>query len=302
MPVLSSTQRGALYALAGMGLYSLYDMTIKFLGGNYSSLQVLFCAATFAIPLILAQTAVMGPLGALKPNLPKMIAARSLVAALNGVIGAYAFAHLPLAECYAVFFLMPLMISLLAIPLLGEPVDMPKGLAIVAGLAGVLLVLRPGQLPLSLGHLAAFVSAALGALNYVLLRKTSGLESQGTLMLYPMLAQYAIVAAAMPFVWQPMSASHWGLTALMGVELIAGSIFVIAAYRRAPVIVAAPMQYSQIIWATIFGALFFNEHLDVPKALGIAIIIAAGIFILMRSAPIPPPNRSDHAPPLANRR
>lgn len=283
MPILSTTQRGALFAVAGMGLYALYDITIKFLGGSYTSLQILFCAASFALPLILLQTAMRGPLSALKPKMPRMLAGRSVVAALNGVIGAYGFAHLPLAECYAVFFLMPLMISLLAVPLLGEPIDLPKALAILAGLAGVLIVLRPGQSALTLGHLAAFTSASLGALNYVLLRKTSGHESQGTLMLFPMLAQYAIVGAAMPFVWQPMTASAWGLTALMGAELVAGSILIIAAYRRAPVIVAAPMQYSQIIWATVFGALFFNEHMDLAKSLGIAIIMAAGIFILVRS-------------------
>ena len=135
--------RGAFFGLAAMGLYCLYDVTIKFFGPDYSPLQVLFCAGLVFVPLILVQLRLSGQ-GGLRPVYPGLTAVRVVAGLLNGTIGAYAFSVLPLAESYAVFFLMPLMIAGLAVPLLGEPMGLGRGLAIVAGFAGVLIALQPG--------------------------------------------------------------------------------------------------------------------------------------------------------------
>lgn len=281
----SDSLRGALYALAAMGLYCLYDVTIKQLGGSYTPLQILFCAGLFFVPMILAQLAISGQGGRqnLIPVLKGWMALRVCATLINGIVGAYAFSVLPLAQCYAVFFLMPLMISVLAVPLLGERMDLARGLAVLVGFAGVIVALQPGAVHLGLGHLAAFAGAALGALNYVMLRKSSAVERPGVQMLYPALAQFLVTAATMPFLWLPMPAGDWLLTFLMAVEVFAGSLFIIAAYRCAPVIVVAPMQYSQIIWAAILGWLLFGESMGLAMLLGISLICAAGLFILVGS-------------------
>ena len=282
--------RGAMFGLAAMGLYCLYDVTIKFLGSDYSPLQVLFCAGLVFVPLTLLQLG-LSRAGSLWPVLPRWTALRVVVALLNGVLGAYAFSVLPLAECYAVFFLMPLMIAGLAVPMLNEPMDLARGLAIIAGFVGVLIALQPGAgSGLGLGHLAAFTAAVLGAVNYVVLRKTGAIEKPGVLLLYPALAQLIAVGLAMPAIMLPMPAFHWLLTSLMGLEVFVGGLLIIAAYRTAPPIVVAPMQYSQIIWAAILGRLIFNEALTPALILGITIIISAGLFILLyhpqKAAPI----------------
>ena len=179
----NSNLRGALYGIAAMGLYCLYDVTIKLLGSDFSPLQILFCAGLVFVPLILVQTFWSGR-ASLRPMMPRLTALRVVVSLVNSVVGAYAFSVLPLAECYAVFFLMPLMIALLAVPALGEPMDLARGLAIAIGFGGVIFALQPGgDTQLGLGHLAAFTAAALGAVNYVILRKTSGVETPGVLML-----------------------------------------------------------------------------------------------------------------------
>lgn len=277
----NSNLRGALFGIAAMGLYCLYDVTIKLLGSNYSPLQILFCAGLVFVPLILLQTFWSGR-ASLRPVMPGLTVARVAVAMLNSMFGAYAFSVLPLAECYAVFFLMPLMIALLAVPALGEPMDLARGLAIAIGFGGVIIALQPGgDASLGLGHLAAFTAAALGAVNYVILRKTSSVESTGVLLLYPATVQLAAVGLAMPSLWVPMPAAHWALTSLMGVEVFAGGLLIIAAYRIAAAIVVAPMQYSQIIWAALLGWLLFDEKMSPAMILGIAIIIAAGLYILL---------------------
>ena len=89
-----------------------------------------------------------------------------------------------------------------------------------------------------------------------------------------------VTGLAMPLVWLPMPLPHLGLSLLMAVELVAGGLVIIAAYRAAPVIVVAPMQYSQIVWGVAFGTLFFAETLDLPTAIGIGIIISSGLVIL----------------------
>jgi len=104
-------------------------------------------------------------------------------------------------------------------------------------------------------------------------------------------AQYRVaVGVVMPSVWVPMPLEHWALTGLMGLELFVGGLLIIMAYRNAPVIIVAPMQYSQIIWAAILGWLLFDEAMTPMMIVGISIIIAAGLFILTRSNTAAAPN------------
>jgi S-adenosylmethionine uptake transporter len=197
-----------------------------------------------------------------------------------------------------VFFLMPLLIALLAVPVLGEAMDLPRGLAILGGLLGVLVALRPGQEPLQWGHLAALAGASFGAVSYIILRKTSGVERPGVVLVYPLAAMVLALGCVMPWVWVPMTMRDLGLTFLMAVELYVGGLMIVAAYRHAAAIIVAPMQYSQIIWAGVFGGLLFGERLDALTLAGIAIIILCGLFILWRSsmqAAHPMPTRFDPA-------
>lgn len=267
------------------GLYAGYDVTIKFFGGVLNPMQVLFCAAAFSAPMYLAHLLATGQGRNLWPVLPRWTLARIAVTLVNGVLGAYAFSVLPLAETYAIMFLMPLLISLLAWPILGEAIDLTRGLAILAGFAGVVLALGPagGQGGLETGHLAALGAATLGAANYVIVRRTSGVEKTGVILLYPTLAMMIALGFLMPGIWQPMTAPQWGLTFLMALELYVGGFAIVAAYRHAAAIVVAPMQYSQIIWAAAYGWLLFGEVISLTTGLGIAVIIAAGLFLLWRS-------------------
>ena len=119
-------------------------------------------------------------------------------------------------------------------------------------------------------------------MNYTLLRKTGGTERTVVLMMYPMVAQLAVVSLVMPFVYVPMPLGDMALTAFMGVAAVAGSFAIIAAYRSARAIVVAPMQYSQIIWAAVVGAVLFGETMSLPTIMGTALIILSGIVIVAR--------------------
>lgn len=298
MPVPQSNLRGAFLSLAAFAFYATHDVVVKFLGGSYTAFQIIFFSGLLGFPMVSMLLMSDRTDGNLIPKHPWWTALRTISAVLTGVGGFYAFSVLPLAQCYAIFFAMPILITLLAIPILGEKIGPRRGMAIIVGLIGVIIVLRPGEVDLGLGHLAALSAATTGAMTSVIIRKVGHNERAIVLMLYPMVANVLAMAVILPFVYHPMPLFDFGALALMSVLGLIGSILIIAAYRTAPAIIVAPMQYSQIIWAVFYGWLLFDERLDLPTAIGTGVIIASGIYIVLREGT---PSVSENRPVLENR-
>ena len=202
-------------ALVACGLYACSDITIKFLGAGYNPFQIIFFAGLLTFPLIAGQIAADPTEANLRPRLPGLMALRSAIALVNCVLGTYAFANLPLAQCYAIFFTMPMLITIISVPVLGEKIDLLRGLAVVVGMVGVIIALDPGAADLSWAHAAAVIGAVMGAGNYVLIRKTGAEERTAVLLLYPLILQMVVATLALPFVYQPMPLRDMGLSALM---------------------------------------------------------------------------------------
>lgn len=280
--------QGALLGLCSFGLYALSDVTIKFMGQGLMAVQIIFTAALCSLPFILLQAATSAGGFSMRPVLLKWTVVRIGLTVVNSVIVSYTFTKLPIAQAYAIFFCMPLIITVLAVPLLGERLDLARVMAVVVGFSGVLIALRPGSIPLQLAHLTAIMGATLGALNSLLLRKIGNKERPSVILLWPALAQVLILAIFLPWVWQPMGLFAWSLALLIGVLSTCGGILIIAAYSRAPAIVVAPMQYSQILWGSLCAALIFGEKMDALMVLGIGVIIGAGLYLLWKSGqPLP---------------
>ncbi|OYX22549.1 MAG: EamA family transporter [Rhodobacterales bacterium 32-66-7] len=280
---MNSTLRGALLSLLAFGLYATHDVVVKLLGESFTSFQIMFFSGLMAFPLVTLM--LMGDRrdGTLIPAHPWWSALRAVSAVATGAMGFYAFSQLPMAVCYAIFFAMPLLITLMAIPLLGEKVGIRRGVAVVVGLVGVLIVLRPGGgQGFTLGHLAAVGASFTGALTSVIVRKIGQDERSVVLMLYPMVLTFFAMGAILPFVYVPMTVTDLALSAVMAFLGLLAGLAVIAAYRAAPAVIVAPMQYSQIIWAAVYGWLFFQESVDLYTAVGSAVIIASGVYIVLR--------------------
>ncbi len=295
---MHSNLRGALLSLASFGVYATHDVIVKALGANYAPFQIIFFAGLLGFPLITIMLMSDRTDGTLIPKHPWWTAIRTVSAVLTGLGGFYAFSVLPLAQCYAIFFAMPILITLLAIPLLGERIGLHRGVAVVVGLAGVLVVLQPGEVDFSLGHLAALSAAFMGALTSVIVRKVGKAERSIVLMLYPMVANFVVMGAALPFFYKPMPLDHLGLLGAMAAMGLIGGLLSIYAYRAAPAVIVAPMQYSQMLWAVFYGWLFFSESLDWNTALGSSVIIASGMYIVLREGT---PTVSSNRPVLENR-
>ena len=292
--------RGALTALLAFALFASHDVLVKTLGDGYSAFQIVFFSVLFSFPLTTIMLMRDAAEASLFPRHPGWMVARTVASVITGACAFYAFSVLPLAQVYAILFAAPLIITMLSVPLLGEVVGPHRWLAVLAGLVGVVVVLRPGggDAALGLGHAAALGAACLGAFASVVVRKIGRDERPVVLLLYPLVANFVVMGAAMPFVYRPVPLADLGLLAAVAALSLAATMLLIQAYRAAPAGLVAPMQYSQIVWATLFGVLFFDEAPDGFTALGAGIIIGSGLYILFREAR---PGASANRPTLENR-
>ena len=284
MPMMKSNLRGALMALISFAIYSTHDVFVKFLGGQYSPVQIIFFSVMFGFPLVALMLIGDRNDGNLRPKHPWWTLLRTGSAMVTGLAAFYAFSVLPLAQTYAILFAAPLLITLLAIPILGEKVGIRRGLAIVVGLMGVMIVLRPSGAELGLGHMAALAAAVSSSLASVIVRKIGPDERSVVLMLYPMIANFVVLGLALPFVYKPMPIEHLGMIAIIASFSFVAGLFIIDAYKSAEAVIVAPMQYSQMIWAAFFGYFIFNESPDQWTLIGAAVIMSSGLYIVLRES------------------
>lgn len=282
MPAENSNLRGVAFGLAAFGVFATHDVLIKWLGGHYAPFQIIFFASLMSFPLVTFALMSDASPGHLRPAHPWWSALRTICVVGAMLCGFYAFSVLPLTQVYAILFMTPLVITVLSIPVLGERVGWRRGLAVLAGLAGVVIVLRPGQAELSVGHLAALAASLFSGTASVVVRRIGRDERPVVLLLYPMAANFLIMGGLLTLVYKPMPLVHFGGTALIALLGFAAGLGLIAAYRRAEAALVAPMQYSQILWATLYGYLLFDETPDRQTLAGAAIIILSGLFIVFR--------------------
>jgi drug/metabolite transporter (DMT)-like permease len=277
---MSPALKGALFGLLGFGLFSLADATIKFLGGTYSPVQIVAYAGAFSLPLI-GLLWLWAPVS-LRPVHPWLMAIRTMALIGNGLLVTYAFTAMPLAQAYAIFFTMPLVLTLLAWPLLGDRIDVFGALAVVLGLIGVVVALNPGRVEFDIAHVAAVGGVLLAAIHYLIVRKTGGVEANVPMLLYPVLGQTVSAFLLLPGRHVPMPPADLATVAGLALSGFTGTLMMFAAYRAAAPIVVAPTQYSQIAWAALFGALFFGEPMTWQTGIGMAIIAVAGVMVVAR--------------------
>jgi drug/metabolite transporter (DMT)-like permease len=281
---MTASLKGLVTALIAFGFFSTHDAIIKALGSSYPVFQIIFFSMLFAfVPIsiiVLADKAVDN----FRPHHPWLVLLRSLLAIVAMSCGFYAFTTLPLAEVYALLFAMPLLVTIFSVPLLGETVRMQRWAAVIAGLIGVLIVLRPGVTELTPGHFAALTAACASAMSSIVVRKIGGEERSAVLILYPMLVSLLAMSMTLPVVYVPIELGDLGLMAMIGFLSVAAQLFTIFAYRAAPAAFVAPIQYSQILWATLYGAVFFAETPDIYVAVGSSVIILSGIFVVWRES------------------
>jgi S-adenosylmethionine uptake transporter len=265
-------------------MFSTADACIKALGGlGMSIFEILFL-----VTLVSFSTFGLG-----KPvhekwseifhlHRPGLVLLRAFGGTLAGLLGVYAFTTLPFAEAYSLLFLMPAFATILSIPILGEEVGWRRWIAVVLGFVGVLLVVRPGFRDLHLGHLSAALAAVFAAMSMIVLRIIGQTEKRISVLAVVYLCALAVNAPLLVFGFTVPTWHEAGLVLLAGLVGGVGQITMFNALKLAPANRIAPAQYSQIIWAVVFGAAFFGELPDGIAFFGMALVVGSGLFTFLR--------------------
>jgi drug/metabolite transporter (DMT)-like permease len=281
----ASRRRAVLMILGAACLFSLAGACVKTLGGQVPLAQVVLCRNFFAVLVLLPLLWRAGGLAALRTRHPGLHAMR-LVAGLGGMVATfYGLTVLPLATVTALGFTMPLFLTLLSIPLLGERVGPRRGAAVLAGFGGVLLMTLPGGAAgAHLGGLGAVLAGALAwALAMITIRRM-GDAGEGNVAI---VVWFALGAAGLSGLaslpgWSWPSPVQWALLAAIGVISAAAQVMMTEGYRRGEATLLAPFEYSAIIWTTTLGVVFWAELPDGWDVAGIAVLVASGLYIWRR--------------------
>lgn len=280
-PPSSNVARGVGLALCGFAVFSMHDAIIKSIP-DVPTFQIVFFVVLFSFVPFVAMLALGHQEISLRPRLPGLVALRCLFTVGSLLSVFYAFKTLPMTEVYSLLFSAPVLITLLSIPILGERVKFIRWVAILLGLAGILVVLQPGQVELSGGHLAALMAAFSVACTAVVTRKIGAREHSVTLMLYPMLVNIAVSGILLLFVYQPMPGIALIKVCAIGLLSVIGQVLMIQAYRTCEAQFIAPMQYSQMLWAIVYGVFLFNERIDQHVIIGSVVIVVSGLLFMWR--------------------
>lgn len=272
---------GILFICLSGALFPIMNGLVKLLSGGYETPQIVWARTLGHLIFVLALFApTRGVVGILRTSrLPWQIGRGSLLL-LSTLCFFSAVQFVPLAKAASISFTAPLIVTILAVPLLGEQIGLRRVLAILMGLAGVLIVIRPGSEVFQWASLLILGSSASYALYQILTRQVAGHDTPETSVVYSALVGTVMTTLAVPFFWTtPASLQDIAILSSLGIFGGLGHYCVARAMTYGPANVLSPFQYFQLIGSVIVGFLMFSEIPDVFTWLGAGVIIASGLFI-----------------------
>lgn len=271
----------ALMVLA-MCLMATMDATAKLLAQDYSIAQILLVRFAVFLGVVLALAWRRGWLATVRSRQPDLQVLRSLVMLAEIVVFLWAFSLLPLADVHAIAAVSPLIAVALAALLLGERVGWRRWMAVAAGCAGVLVIMRPGSGVMGPAALIALLAAFLWALLQVLIRRVGLDDSVETTALWSAAIAVLILVFLVPFDWRPVASGDWLLLVLLGLLGAACHLVLFRALQVAPASLLQPFAYTLVVWAAVMGYALFGEFPDIWTLAGIVIVIAGGLYAFSR--------------------
>jgi drug/metabolite transporter (DMT)-like permease len=283
-PVEPGSFRGIGFALLAFALFTAMDCTVKMLAARYHIFQVVWLQNLVALLLMLAVTMSRGGFVRLRTRRPWLHVLRALLSVFGITAVFYSYAKLPLADVYAVLFTVPLLVTALSVPLLGERVCMRRWTAVLAGFSGVLVMIGPGGGLTVTSALLPLAAALATAIGFVLVRKMQATETTESLSVYSNVGMLVALVPVLPPVFLVPSLGDVVLRVIGGALGAAGFMLLVAAYRAAPAAVVAPFQYSQMPYGVVAGLLIFGDRPQLDVLLGAAIVAVSSAYILHREA------------------
>ncbi|MCX5494137.1 DMT family transporter [Kaistia dalseonensis] len=271
--------RGVAIGFLTYAVFSCADAAMKASGGQLHVFQLSFIVTIFSsIVVFFAKPKTEQWSDMFRMRQPGLVLLRAALGIVAGLFSAFAFTTLPLADAYSLLFLQPLFVAVLSAILLRESSGRRQLIMLLVGLAGVLLVVRPGFREVLPGHFAAIATALCGAGTLLVLRFIGRTERQVSLIGSLMFGSLLVNGILTIFVFRMPTLFELAMMALCGALAGFGHLGLMAATRYAPANRIGPTQYSQIIWAVVLGAIFFSEFPDWISLIGMAVVGLSGLF------------------------
>jgi drug/metabolite transporter (DMT)-like permease len=279
----TSNLQGILAMLAAVASFAVMDVCIKRLVESYPAVQVTFLRGFSSLPFLFAATALFGRWADLIPRRWFLHVVRGVLAFVVLWLFVFSVKLLSLSDAYAIFMSAPLLITALSVPMLRERVDWRGWTAVVAGLIGVLMMLRPsGGGWISLGGLAALGAAFGYALNAITIRVLKQSDTGPATILWSLLVLTVLSGLFSIPTWSALPWQHSGWILVLGVAGALGQYFMTYAFRYAAPSVVAPLDYTALAWAMMFDYLLWLVIPTSRMLIGASIIVASGIYVFRR--------------------
>ena len=295
---------GIFYLCLGVLVFSLQDAIVKQVSGAYPLTEVVFIRSCVSVPILLWLVHREEGWQAIFSSPFAPLAVRALI--MLGAYTAYymAFPALPLADAVALYFTVPLVVTALAGPFLGERSGWRVWAAVLLGFAGVMVMLQPGSGLFEPAALLSLLSAALYGSAMLMARKWGEgvsapvmaffqngvfwLGSAAAALLFQVLhwdnaTHPSVVFLVRP--WVALVPSDAGLMAVCGVVSAVGTVLLTNAYRVARAATVTPFEYTGMLWAPLWGFLFFSEVPRATTVAGAVVIVVAGLLALRAGRP-----------------
>lgn len=278
-----NVSRAILLTLVTIAVFGVQDALSKTLVQTYSPFQITMMRywgfALFSLVLVMRQAPLRQ---ALRSKAPGWQILRGSLLIIEIWCFALALQSVPLGELQAISLVYPLLVTLFAIPVLGEKVGIFRFVAVGVGFVGALIIVRPGGLPLNWGLFFGVLSATLYAIYIVITRKVSGRDSAATSMVYTGMMGLLLSTGVGIFHWQPMAWEDVALVAMVAVTTCLGHGLMIFVLSMAPASTIQPFNYFSLPWAILLSAVVFKEWIDPISLGGAGIIVGAGLVVMAR--------------------
>ena len=272
--------RGILAMTGAVAMFVLMDAAMKLLADRYPAMQVAALRGLAALPLVLAYVAWRGAAASLLRIRWPLHVLRGVLGVLMLWLFVLALKSLPLTEAYTLFFIAPMLIVALSVLLLREHVGWARWMAMAAGMAGVLVALRPSGGGLwavgSLAALAAAVCYAAASIAVRVLGRTDSAESMVFWLTLMVGAGAGLLAAPD---WVRIPPADLPLIAGLGISAFIGQLWLTEAFRQGDVSAVAPFEYTALAWGAAADWLLWSAVPDRWTLAGAAIIAVSGVYL-----------------------
>jgi drug/metabolite transporter (DMT)-like permease len=273
---------GVFFFLFAITIFAISDATAKYLTSYFSVALLTWVRYITQLAAMLMTAAPRTGMGIVRTSRPWLMSFRALMQFASTLFFLLAVRSLPLAEATALIFTAPLLVALLAGPMLGEKIRLRNWLATVAGFGGVLLIARPGGYMDVTGVVCALISALSYSLYQILTRKLAASEPPVRQLFYIALVGSLAMTPFLPFFWfdAPPPPGQALLLLSLGMFGGMGHFLLIRAFQDSPASRLAPLLYFQLVLATLLGWVVFGHLPDRVSVLGMFIIGAAGLVLI----------------------